>query len=106
VFHEDQDSSSPSWRWERRLKALKDKGLDPHNLNLWITIIYLVLGIVSVALPYAASGFAASSCLWLLSLLVCAAPFLVTIVLVAWFSYPRERFETYWHQVKQEEQAR
>ena len=105
VFHEEQATEGATSRWEGRLAILKKKHLDPHNLNLWITVIYMVLGLVSIVLPYAATHFTAPECSWLIVLLVCAAPFMGTLILVAKFSYPRDRFVSYWQIVKRDEEA-
>src|SRR5262249_4637530 len=52
VFHEGQESPSIPMGWETRLAKLKTKGLDPQNLNRWIAVVYAVLAIISVVLPY------------------------------------------------------
>jgi hypothetical protein len=105
VFHKGSGDESDSPRWESRLAILKKKGLDPQSLNLWITVVYLVLGLVSIALPFASSGFATPYISWLIALLVCSVPFVATLVPVAWFSYPRQRYEANWLQVQRDEQG-
>jgi hypothetical protein len=104
VFHEDSHTENNAPRWESRLASLKRKGLDPQSLNLWITVVYFVLGLVSVALPLTSAGFATPDKLWLAILLISSVPFLATLVLVAWYSYPRQRYEAHWLQLKREEQ--
>ena len=104
VFHEGQESTSIPMGWETRLAKLKTKGLDPQNLNWWITIVYAVLAIISVVLPYAATSFAPPG-LWLYGLAVSSAAFLATIILVVRFSYPREHFEACWRQLRDEERS-
>lgn len=105
VFHDNLGGSSDLTHWESRLAALKSSGQDSGNLNRWIVVVYVTLGVVSVVLPYAAAGFAAPGP-WLYALAVCAAPFLATIVLVACYSYPRERFENMWIGLREEERSR
>ena len=96
VFHDDQ--------WESRLALLKEKGLDPQHLNRWIVVVYLVLGLVSVILPLASSGFTAPHCLSLVTLLACSIPFVLTLALVHWCSSPRKLYEDRWSQLRQDEQ--
>jgi hypothetical protein len=105
VFHESSAGAETTPRWESRLAALKRKGLDPQNLNRWIALVYLVLSLVSVALPLASAGFAAPDRLWLVVLLACVVPFVITLVLVAFYSYPREQFEIAWKRLQREERG-
>jgi hypothetical protein len=53
IFHEAEKSGIGQFKWESRLDKLKSRGLDSQSLNRWIAVTYLVLGIVSVGLPYA-----------------------------------------------------
>jgi predicted membrane channel-forming protein YqfA (hemolysin III family) len=103
VFHEAKESTPSSKRWEGRLRWLKSQGLDPHNLNRWITVVYVVLGVVSVVLPYAAADFARPSSWLFIALVISAVPFLITVVLVARYSYPRDDFLKHWRKLQEEE---
>jgi hypothetical protein len=103
VFHEVSSTGEASPRWETRLSLLKRSGLDPQNLNRWITLVYLILGLVSVVLPFASAGFAYPDNVWLTVLLVCIVPFAITLTMVALYSYPREQFELDWKKLQQQE---
>jgi hypothetical protein len=94
VFHDDQ--------WESRLALLKEKGLDPQHLNRWIVVVYFVLGLVSVILPLASSGFIAPHSLSLVALLACSIPFVLTLALVS-RPAPRKLYEDHWSQLRQGE---
>src|SRR5262245_52855152 len=50
VFHESTQPGSKSW--ESRLNTLKELGADSHHFNLMMVPIYLVLGCLSLAVPW------------------------------------------------------
>ena len=104
IFHEAKELTPHPMRWEGRLQWLISNGLNPHSLNCWIAVVYVVLGVVSVVLPYAAADFAPPGA-WLYGLVICAVPFLITVVLVAGYSYPRDDFEKHWRKLQEEEKA-
>jgi hypothetical protein len=98
VFHEENESTSV--HWETRFSKLKKC----HNLNHWIAVLHSALAIICVALPYAATTGLAGPSPWLLGLVAgSAAVFLTTMFVVMFFSYPRERYETDWRRLRDEE---
>jgi hypothetical protein len=98
VFHEENESTSV--HWETRFSKLKKR----HNVNHWIAVLHSALAIICVVLPYAAArGFVPPSP-WLLGLVAgSAAVFLATMLVVMFFSYPREHYETNWRKLRDEE---
>lgn len=106
VFHESEDDVAPAYRWEHRLQRLKERGLDPQNLNIWITVVYFALALLSVAIPYATAGYSHSGPGIRTFLPVSALLFIASAVLVVRFSYPRERYEAHWRKIQQEEEGR
>jgi hypothetical protein len=105
VFHESDDGTVPGYRWENRLQRLKEKGLDPQNLNIWITVVYLALAVLSVAIPYATSGSSHSGPGIHSVLPVAGLLFIASAILVVCFSYPRKRYENHWDEIKKEEKG-
>ena len=69
------------------------------NLNHGIAGLYVVLALVCILFPYATASQTPHDW-WLWALLVASATvFLVTLILVLLFSYPRDHFETRWRQL-------
>jgi hypothetical protein len=98
VFHEEGESTT--LRWETRLQKLRGKGYSRHNMNHWIAVLQSVLAIICIVFPYAAASFASPS-LWLLGLIVISsAAFLTSLILVVLFSYPREKYEKSWRELR------
>lgn len=105
VFHEAEELAPEALRWETRLQKLKEKGLDRYNVNHWITVIFIVLAGISVLLPYIASSLSTPTGWPLALLLIFAALFVGSAILVSAFSYPRESYEARWRQLQRGEQS-
>ncbi len=103
VFHESDVGSTPAYRWESRLQRLKDKGLDPQNLNIWISVVYVALAVLSVAIPFATANYSTAAPGICTFFPVSALLFVASAILVILFSYPRARYEAHWREIQEEE---
>jgi len=101
VFYETADQ--PYYRWHTRNRAFKHEILLYRFLsfNSCLALIYLVLGVSSIVIPSKFQFPTNSNFLYLLLTLFLL--FLVTIVLLIGFSYPRKRYVSYWQKVKERE---
>ncbi len=103
VYFEQAGLAEKSFAWESRLTALKKEKLDPYNLNICMSIIYVGLALVAGVVPYATSGFTPPTCAAGWALVVSAALFTVSGYLAAFKAYRRETYEGHWKTVKQKE---
>ena len=112
VFHEANEFTTGQMQWESRLKRFDMSYLsylDKKNLNFWLAIVYFVLGIISVIIPWAAAEFVLPEdglSIILLAFSVCCFAMVLTILSqhVDWRKQ-REIFEKKWSWVAEEEKA-
>lgn len=105
VFHETTADDGSNYRWEGRLQRLKQKGLYPQNLNIWTTVIYIALAVLSVAVPSATANYSFSGIGACTFLPLSGVLFLISAFVVLRFSYPRERYEVHWKEIQKEEKG-
>jgi hypothetical protein len=100
AFYEEPTSKGNIPRWESSLLELKSQALDKFHVNQWFGAIYLVLGLISVGIPYIASKSQSVECFALGFVLSTAAFFVASLILVICFSYPREKYLVQWREIR------